>query len=407
MRKGDLDAASKIPQGTLGTSTGVSKTKDNELSLIDLDGDPIPTSSHTSGQDATNQSKQGFLEDDLLGLSMQDHTYGQSGGIALGFGANTSERSLPSLSLWSVGLFPRESDIPGPSLLSSSTQESTAKAPSPENNSQTPSGFVTAKPNYNPFSSLTTSHPSSRTSTPGPSSSSSKPAQVPQASPSLQPPHSDPFAILASPPARQASPMTNAPPSNLARPSPSASIFNFAPSAQPGKSASQSLGPPQQSNGATADDDWDFASALPDDNTQLPPANYFTLSKTSVTISFKISRPGNSDSVVIIVAEFSNNTAALITEYTFQVAIKVDRITDSYLRLPILISVVQGLSLRLSPQSGRTLQPHQDDAITQTIEINGVPKGQTGSVKMRWKASYNMLGQLHQEQGEVPALGIL
>ena len=99
MRKGDLDAASKIPQGTLGTSTGVSKTKDNELSLIDLDGDPIPTSSHTSGQDATNQSKQGFLEDDLLGLSMQDHTYGQSGGIALGFGANTSKQSLPLLSL--------------------------------------------------------------------------------------------------------------------------------------------------------------------------------------------------------------------------------------------------------------------------------------------------------------------
>lgn len=100
MRKGDLDAASKIPQGTLGTSTGVSKTKDNELSLIDLDGDSIPTSSHAPGQDATDQAKQGFLEDDLLGLSMQDHTYGQSGGIALGFGANTSERSFHPFSLW-------------------------------------------------------------------------------------------------------------------------------------------------------------------------------------------------------------------------------------------------------------------------------------------------------------------
>lgn len=101
VRKGDLDAASKIPQGTLGTSTGVSKTKDNELSLIDLDGDPIPTSAHASGQGATGQPKQGFLEDDLLGLSMQDHTYGQGGGIALGFGANTSKRSFPPLSLGS------------------------------------------------------------------------------------------------------------------------------------------------------------------------------------------------------------------------------------------------------------------------------------------------------------------
>ena len=106
MRKGDLDAASKIPQGTLGTSTGVSKTKDNELSLIDLDGDPIPTSSQASGQDAANQPRQGFLEDDLLGLSMQDHTYGQSGGIALGFGANTSKRSVPLFSLWALAYSP-------------------------------------------------------------------------------------------------------------------------------------------------------------------------------------------------------------------------------------------------------------------------------------------------------------
>lgn len=184
---------------------------------------------------------------------------------------------------------------------------------------------MTAKPNYNPFSSITTSHPSSRTSTPGPSLISSKPAQVPHTSPSPQPPQLDPFAILASPPAQRASPMTNAPPSNLTRPSPSASIFNFAPSPQPAKSPSQSLGPPQQSNGATADDDWDFASALPDDNSQLPPANYFTLSRTSVTISFKISRRSEGDPVVIILAEFSNNTDALITEYTFQVAIKVDK----------------------------------------------------------------------------------
>lgn len=191
---------------------------------------------------------------------------------------------------------------------------------------------MTAKPNYNPFSSVTTSHPSSRTSTPGPSLISSKPAQVPHTSLSPQPPQSDPFAILASPPAQRASPMTNAPSSNLTRPSPSASIFNFAPSPQPTKSSSQSSGPPQQSNGASADDDWDFASALPDDNTQLPPANYFTLSRTSVTISFKISRRSEGDPVVIILAEFSNNTDALITEYTFQVAIKVKRIT----RLPII-----------------------------------------------------------------------
>ena len=92
IRKGDLDAALKIPQGTLGTSTGVSKTSENELSLIDLDGDPSPSSTPASGQDASNQPRQESLEDDLLGLSIQGHTYGQGGGIALGFGANTSKR---------------------------------------------------------------------------------------------------------------------------------------------------------------------------------------------------------------------------------------------------------------------------------------------------------------------------
>ncbi|MCJ1302906.1 hypothetical protein MMC08_005711, partial [Hypocenomyce scalaris] len=42
IKQGDLDAALKIPKGTLGTSTGVSRTADNELSLIDFGGDPEP-----------------------------------------------------------------------------------------------------------------------------------------------------------------------------------------------------------------------------------------------------------------------------------------------------------------------------------------------------------------------------
>lgn len=90
IRTGDLVAASKIPKGTLGTSTGVTKTSDNELSLIDLDGDPLPSTTPSSSQDARPQAKEESLEDDLLGLSFQDRTYGQGGGIALGFGANTS-----------------------------------------------------------------------------------------------------------------------------------------------------------------------------------------------------------------------------------------------------------------------------------------------------------------------------
>jgi ADP-ribosylation factor-binding protein GGA len=84
MKKGDLEAASKIAKGTLGTSTGVSKNSDNELSLIDFDGDAEPAA---SSQPAATP---GDLENDLLGLSMGE-SFGQGGGIALGFGAHPSK----------------------------------------------------------------------------------------------------------------------------------------------------------------------------------------------------------------------------------------------------------------------------------------------------------------------------
>ena len=86
IKKGDLEAASKIPKGTLGTSTGVVKNADNELSLIDFGGE---SEQSTNGGPSTQQDVKP-LEDDLLGLSFQDQSYGQGGGIALGFGANTS-----------------------------------------------------------------------------------------------------------------------------------------------------------------------------------------------------------------------------------------------------------------------------------------------------------------------------
>ena len=89
VKKGDLEAASKIPKGTLGTSgAGVTKGPDNELSLIDLGGpedvEPPAGQSSTSQPTDAPLAKGNALEDDLLGLSMQDNTFGQGGGISLG-----------------------------------------------------------------------------------------------------------------------------------------------------------------------------------------------------------------------------------------------------------------------------------------------------------------------------------
>jgi hypothetical protein len=75
VKKGDLEGASRIPKGTLGTTTGVSKNANNELSLIDFDPEP---SSNDDEQATTS------LENDFLGLSFQDR--GSPGPVNLGFG---------------------------------------------------------------------------------------------------------------------------------------------------------------------------------------------------------------------------------------------------------------------------------------------------------------------------------
>ncbi|KAL8932498.1 MAG: hypothetical protein Q9216_006811 [Gyalolechia sp. 2 TL-2023] len=358
VKKGDLEGASKIEKGTVGISTGVGKNADNELSLIDFDGDVQPASAPEASNDAAAPKES--LEDDLLGLSFQDKPYGQTGGIALGFGANTSEQSGKS----KKSSLTRCPDIPGPSLLSSATQQSSAKTSTPAPTPQVQQAPPPTKPNYDPFALLTNSHPASRSNTPGPSF------------PQTQPASSDPFAALASKPAQQPSP------------APSSSMFNFA---SPKLPSSTTTPPTQQSNGAStaAEDDWNFASALPADNSSLPSSNELTVSKSAITISFKATRLDKADGSISIAASYSNNTSALVTEYTFQVA------------------VTKGYTLQLTPQSGRTLQPNQQNGITQPIEVQGVPRGSGNNVKMRWKASYKLGGEMRMEQGEIPPLGII
>ncbi|KAL8889986.1 MAG: hypothetical protein Q9215_002810 [Flavoplaca cf. flavocitrina] len=343
VKKGDLEGASKIEKGTVGISTGVGKNADNELSLIDFDADVQPNPSAEARSNAT-PPKGETLEDDLLGLSFQDKPFGQTGGIALGFGANTN--------------------VPGPSLLSSSSQQSSAKPSSPAPPPQYQQAPSSSKPNYDPFASITNSHPTSRSNTPGPGHTQAQSTSL------------DPFASLASKPPQQPSP------------APSPSMFNFA---SPKISTPATTVPSQQRNGASTvtDDDWNFASALPADNTSLPSSNEMIVSKTSVTVAFRVSRSDRPEAPISILASYSNNTSSLITEYTFQVAV-----TKTY-------------TLQLTPQSGRTLQPNQVNGITQPIEINGVPRGSGNSVKMRWKASYKLGGEMKMEQGEVGSLGII
>ena len=78
LKKGDYEAANKIERGTLGSTMGVAKGENNELSLIDFDEPAKEQSvalSTTPGPDATKGKAAGGLDDDLLGL--------QFGGVSL------------------------------------------------------------------------------------------------------------------------------------------------------------------------------------------------------------------------------------------------------------------------------------------------------------------------------------
>lgn len=66
----------------------------------------------------------------------------------------------------------------------------------------------------------------------------------------------------------------------------------------------------------------------------------------------------------------------------------------------------QVYSLKLKPQTGRNIAPNQQNGIEQEIILTGVPLGKGSTVKMRYKVSYQRDAQPHEEQGNVPSLGI-
>lgn len=52
------------------------------------------------------------------------------------------------------------------------------------------------------------------------------------------------------------------------------------------------------------------------------------------------------------------------------------------------------------------MNPNQQDGIQQDVILNGVPSGQGGTVKMRFKVSYQVDSEAREEQGNIPSLGI-
>ncbi|KAJ5585100.1 uncharacterized protein N7459_004900 [Penicillium hispanicum] len=341
VKKGDLDAASKIPKGTLGTTTGVSKNANNELSLIDFDPEP------SSNGNAPESSSQGgnALENDLLGLSLGDETPAPSGGISLG-ASNMGFPPMPS----------------GPSPPAVSTQPS----------QQVPAAF---KPNYDILSSINASRPTSQSSTPARGAS-------PQVRSTATPPQpADPFASLVSASPRPTSGSFQPPPSQNQTAPASSSLLDL--------TGGNSTSPQPAGQAAAAEDDeWNFASSLPQGNA-LPAANQVQVLNSPLRIDFQVRRNPAAPRQIYVKAVFSNATTQPIGELHFQVAVE-----KSY-------------TLQLRPQSGRDIAPQQQFGVQQEMLLDGIESGKGNSVKIRFKVSYKLGVEAREEQGMVPPLGIM
>ncbi|KAI1346726.1 ADP-ribosylation factor-binding protein GGA2 [Xylaria sp. FL0043] len=323
LKKGDVEGAEKLAQGapipTSSSASGKAKASvANELSLIDFDADAGTNGAST---EAASTSQAGGLENDLLGLSLGDSTgsFGQGGGISLGFGANQN--------------------IPGPALLSSLTQNSTAKGPSP---TPTP-------PPFSPYSGFASKPSASQSTTPQPPlgqySAFSQPTQK----------TSDPFASL------------------------SASQFSSKPATPKAPAA------PAPSND---DDEWSFSSALPE--TSTPRDHEATVSNSLLHINMKAIRAPQAPNALSLLFSFSNTTPQHISDLHFQLA------------------VTKGYELKLQPQTGRELQPNQENGVTQAIQVwhAGEPAKKVESARLRWRVSYKWGAETKTEMGEIPEFSI-
>ncbi|KAG6357944.1 hypothetical protein INS49_013827 [Diaporthe citri] len=350
MKKGDLEGASKIARGEHVASQAAVKSAAQELNLIDFDGEAEangPSGNGSAGPSAAaSQSQPGGLEDDLLGLSMGDDaggggTFGQTGGISLGFGNN--------------------SNVPGPSLLSSVTQSSTAQGGGPSTSTPDP---------FSSFNAFNSAPSTSKNNTPQPpnyqQSAFAAPAQA-----------ADPFAALSS--SNFGTGFSNT--SKPATPAP-------APAAAPAAAARPvSAAPVPQAND---DDEWNFASALPTEAPALPREHRAVVNNTALKIDMLANRTTGSSNSINLLFAFSNNTAQPISELHFQLA------------------VTKGYESQLKPQTGRSLEPKQSRGITQSIEVwhAGDKTKKVESIKLRWRVAYKVGAELKTEMGEIADFGL-
>ena len=265
------------------------------------------------------------------------------------------------------------SDIPGPALLSSVTRDNSASG----NMSNLSSSF-------SQFASFT-SPATSQTGTPQPS------LQEQPRPPAHHPAPADPFASL-----------------------------QLTSTSTPQQSA------PTVSND-DGDDEWSFSSSLPPPPAADKPREHRgTINESQLRIDFLANRGGSGPRSIPITMtfSFSNNSAQALTGLHFQLAVtKVSKHTHKRAPTPDfaartnldLLSCCsfffphsQGYELQLTPQTGRDLAPKQSRGITQHVQVwhAGNRSRKVDSVKLRWRATYQVANEQKNETGEIPEVSI-
>lgn len=205
---------------------------------------------------------------------------------------------------------------------------------------QAPAGF---KPSYDIMASFNSSRPVSQTSTPAP-----RPAQQPTATMTPPPPATDPFAALVSASPRTSSPFPSGASSSQSPAAASSSLLDLAGAGPPNTAAASG-----SSAKAQEDDEWNFASSLPE-STALPTSNKVQVLNSSLRIEFVARRHPSQPRQIHVVALFSNTTGQPLNELHFQVAVEKVSFVTYDLKNKVEVVMLKQYSL-IHCSSGRSL----------------------------------------------------
>jgi ADP-ribosylation factor-binding protein GGA len=159
------------------------------------------------------------------------------------------------------------------------------------------------------------------------------------------------------------------------------------------------------------DDEWSFSSALPSETPSLPKEHSAAVKEGELRIDMKAARSTHAPNAIALSFAFSNTTSQPIDQLHFELAVtKVSQQDVLVISVPEskLIFYPKGYDLQVQPQSGRTLTANQRYGVTQQMQVwhAGDKSRKVENIKLRWRVSYRLSGEVKTEVGSIPEFGL-